>query len=85
MREMRTLNERLNISVFEAPRYAACLDIRQEINYLEIIFIYCADNNLDAPSIKNEEFNHASDALENFCKIAKNDGKEKVYFWIKAK
>jgi hypothetical protein len=40
---------------------------------------------LDAPSIKNEEFNQASDALENFCKIAKNEGKEKVYFWIKAK
>lgn len=79
---MATLTEELNFADTQKVDRAVEINKRNDVNFYETLCLYCANNDVNLEDVSDEEFEAASDTIENF---GRNDmSKDVFYFWIDA-
>jgi Cu/Ag efflux protein CusF len=78
---MKSLTEQLNMSTTKTHSTAISFDPVDNINYGEIIMLFCKNHNIDISKLADGDFDSAELTLIDFARFARANG-EIVNFWI---
>ena len=58
------------------------IDTRKDVNFGETFLLYCANNDIDATSVDDNEFDAIVNLYDSFAQGARKDGEHKIKFWV---
>ena len=77
---MKTLSDRLNLSLTKDVEWAVRIDKHRDVNFFDTLCLYCANDNINTDIIDDDDFIACADIIADF---ASNDmGSDHYYFWI---